>query len=289
MTKKQIKNIAVSVRQKLLNLSREKKEDFNFILQRYAFERFLYRLGISPYREQFLLKGGMLLILWTGASHRATRDIDLLGFGNADIVHLENVFKEICDQAVNDDGIVFLSDMIKGEAIRAEKAYTGVRITFQARIEQAKCSLQIDIGFGDIVTPKAEEVEYPCLLHFPAPKLKAYPIYSVIAEKFEAIIKLDFSNSRMKDFYDIWFLLKHNALDKTVLWQAIKATFQQRGTKFPKSEIAIFTPAFIHQKEEDWAAFLKRINADYVEFEQVIFDLKDFFEQVLILDDSCLK
>jgi hypothetical protein len=277
MTKQQPKNIAASVRQKLFNLSRQQKEDFNFTLQRYAFERFLYRLGISTHREQFLLKGGMLLALWTGESHRATRDIDLLGFGNGDIAHLENVFKEICTQAVEDDGVVFLPDTVQGKDIQAEKAYSGVRIIFQARIEQAKCSIQIDIGFGDVVIPKAEEIEYLCLLNFPAPKLKAYPIYSVIAEKFEAMISLDFSNSRMKDFYDVWVLLKHNELDKSILQQAIHATFQRRGTKFPEDKIAIFTHTFIHEKEKDWKVFLKRINAEYVEFERVVFEIKDFF------------
>jgi len=281
MTRKQPKNIAASVRQRLLALSRERKEDFGFVLTRYALERFLYRLSMSTYQDKFLLKGAMLFALWTNIPHRATRDIDLLGFGNADIAELENIFKELCILKVNDDGVAFLPETVKGQDIRAEKTYSGIRITLLARIEQARCPIQIDIGFGDAVTPQAEQAEYHGLLNFPAPRLNVYPVYTVIAEKLEAMVSLDFANSRMKDFYDVWMLIRHAELDQDTLHRAILATFTRRGTSLPDGNIPSLSAAFANEKAKQWTAFLSKNSFEYIEFPVVIGALYDFFAPVL--------
>jgi predicted nucleotidyltransferase component of viral defense system len=275
------KNIAAFVRRRLFELSRERQEVFDFVLTRYALERFLYRLSVSEYRARFLLKGAMLFTLWTDIPHRPTRDIDLLGFGSADIAGLESLFKEICALEADDDGVVFLPETVQGRDIRAEKAYTGVRITLQARIEQARCPIQVDIGFGDAVTPEAEEADYPAMLGFPAPRLKVYPIYTVIAEKLEAMVSLDFANSRMKDFYDVWMLLQHAEFDKEILHRAILATFTRRGTPLPTGDIPALSTSFANEKAPQWAAFLRKNRFQHIEFFEVINALSIFFAPVL--------
>jgi len=282
---KKPKNIAASVKQKLLKLYQDQKIDHSFILTRYALERFLYRLGASQYRDNFLLKGGTLFALWLDNLHRITRDIDLLGFGSSDIEQLENIFKEICSVAVQEpDGVTFLADTVQSEDIRAKKVYSGVRIKFEARIENAKCMVQVDIGFGDAVTPDPEEIEYPCLLDSsPAPRLKAYPIYTVIAEKFEAMVDLDLANTRMKDFYDVWILIQHKELklDEDRLRQAIEATFKRRKTGLPDTVPTALTQSFVNAKAKDWTGFVTKDKIDSISFDIVINDLHDFFKRVI--------
>jgi len=218
--KKELKNPGASVRQKLLNLSREKREDFNYTLNRYAIERFLFRLGNSESAERFILKGAMLFLYWGIDSYRQTRDIDLLMFGNDNLAELEGIFKSICRLPVEEDGLIFRENSVTGEIIRDSQEYGGVRIFLKGNLDTAVVRLQFDIGFGDSITPQPVEASMPVLLTaFPAPHLKIYPPETVIAEKFEAMVKLGMANSRMKDFFDIWILsqgFKNYAMTKTL-------------------------------------------------------------------------
>jgi hypothetical protein len=199
-------NLAASVRQRLLNLAKERRADFQLILIQYGIERLLYRLTQSVYKDRFLLKGAMLFSIWSNEPFRSTRDVDLLGQGDNDIPTMLKVFKEICRTAVEDDGLQFLVDTIEGEQIRDDHEYQGIRLRFEARLAGARIPLQIDIGFGDAVAPPPELVDYPVMLDLPVPRLRAYPREVVVAEKFQAMVVLGIANSRMKDFFDIWML-----------------------------------------------------------------------------------
>ncbi len=200
MTKEAKKDIAASVRQRLLNIAKEQEEDFNLILTRYGLERMLYRLSQSEWRDKFLLKGAMLFALWHDEPHRPTRDADFLGFVNPDIDNITAIFQSLCSITVDDDGLKFDPETVTAEEIRENHAYEGIRVHLSGELSGAKIILQIDIGFGDVVTPDPDEIEYPTLLDQEVPKLKAYPVYTVIAEKFEAMIKLGMINTRMKDY-----------------------------------------------------------------------------------------
>ena len=209
MTKKIKKDVAASVRQRLLNLSKDSGEDFNLFLTRYGLERMLFRLSQSEWREQFLLKGAMLFVLWHDVPHRPTRDADFLGFVDPEIDEIRNIFQSLCNLDVDDDGLIFDPESIRVEEIRENNAYEGIRVKLTGELEKANIVLQIDIGFGDVVTPEPIEIVYPTLLDQKSPRLKAYPVYTVIAEKFEAMVKLGIINTRMKDFYDLWILAQN--------------------------------------------------------------------------------
>ena len=213
MTKKIKKNVAGSVRQRLLNLSKESGEDFNLFLTRYGLERILFRLSQSEWCDQFLLKGAMLFVVWHDVPHRPTRDVDFLGFVDPEIDGIRNIFQSLCNLDVEDDGLIFDSDSISVKKIRENNAYEGIRVNLTGNLEKAKIVLQIDIGFGDAVTPEPIEIDYPTLLDQKSLRLKAYPIYTVVAEKFEAMIKLGMINTRMKDFYDVWILAQRFEFD----------------------------------------------------------------------------
>ena len=174
MTESNVKNLAASVKARLANLAREQKEDFQELLSRYGRERLLYRLSVSEYQQRFILKGALLFAYWIGAPHRPTRDMDLLGHGAPDIAILERVFRELCAIEVQADGLVFQPDSVKGERIKDEEKYEGVRLHMTAFIEKTRIPLQIDVGFGDRIVPGPQEIEFPPLLDFPAPHLKSY-------------------------------------------------------------------------------------------------------------------
>jgi hypothetical protein len=217
------RNIAASVRAKLLNIANREGSDFGLVLTHFTLERLLYRVSESAYRDQFILKGAMLFQAWTQKAHRPTRDLDLLGQGNPSPEHCEKVFREICDISVADDGLVFFPETVRVEKIKEEQEYEGVRVKFLARLENARIPLQVDIGFGDAVTPSV--LRYPTLLPMPAPRIQAYPMDTVVAEKAEAIVSLGMLNSRMKDFFDIWFLARTFQFDGRALSDAVRATF----------------------------------------------------------------
>ena len=260
MTNKLPRNLAASVRQRLTNLSRERSEEFQFVLTRYGLERLLYRLSISPYAAQFILKGAALFQLWTGQPHRSTRDLDLLGDGAPSPERLQSIFSEVCSLAVDDDGLVFSPETIKAEQIKEDADYQGIRLRIECRLENARLTLQIDIGFGDAITPEPLSTTYPGLLEFPAPVLKAYPRETVVAEKFQAMVALGIANSRMKDFYDVWTLARQFEFDGALLSSAIRATFERRQTPIPTAPPLALTADFAsdQSKATQWKAFLKK-------------------------------
>ena len=224
-----IKNLAASVHRRLYNLARTNAEDFNLLLIRYANERWLYRLSVSDHRNKFYLKGATRLNLWFEKPHRPTRDIDLLGFGSSEITDIKAVFVEICE-IQNADGLVFQSESIRVEEIREAAVYAGLRVKFLAFLGKARINLQVDVGFGDAVTPKVETIIMPTLLEFSQPNLLAYPKETVIAEKFEAMVNLGIANSRMKDFWDFRLMIEEFEFDGAILQRALSATFERRNT-----------------------------------------------------------
>ena len=225
MAKPTPKNLPASVRQKLANLARERNVDFGLILVKYGLERILFRLSRSRHRDVFILKGALLFELWTEQRYRPTRDADFLAHGDNAPERFAHIFRELCVLEVDEDGLRFDAETIEAERISEDGEYEGVRVTFVAYLERAKIPIQIDIGFGDIVTPAPSEANYPTLLEFPGPRLLAYPKETVIAEKLEALVKLGIANTRMKDFYDLEVLSRTFAFEGKTLVQAIQNTY----------------------------------------------------------------
>ena len=286
MAEKVLTNIAASVLQRLNNLARERGEEHNLLLARFAAERLLYRLSISSYATGFILKGAQLFALWSGALYRPTRDIDFLGEGDPAVSTVESIFRAVaslpCDP---NDGIVFDPESIRGEEIREEARYAGVRVRVGYHIARARGQVQVDIGYGDVITPHPVEINYPTLLEFPAPQLKVYPMESVIAEKFEAMVTLGILNSRMKDFFDVWMLATHFPFDGALLCQAIRATFLRRGTILSTDIPLALQSAFAADSTKmiQWQAFLRKIaTADKLAFTEVIEMLRQFLMPVVV-------
>lgn len=253
-------NLAASVRARLLNVAKAQGVDFNQVLVRFALERILYRLTQSQYADRFLLKGALLFTLWYDMPHRATRDADLLGFGASDLESVAQVFREIAGLSM-DDGIVFDPTSVTVEEIRKEAGYGGVRVIIAGELAKARCKTQIDVGFGDAVTPGPVASVYPVLLDdLPAPRLRAYPTYTVVAEKLHAIALLGMTNSRVKDYFDLSVLLERETFDADLLAQAIKATFERRGMAVPKELPVGLTDEFAHDASRQalWQAFVKK-------------------------------
>ena len=251
--------LAESIRQRLLNLARERGEDFDYVLRQYVIQRLLFRLSQSKFKEQYLLKGAQLFWVWNEAFHRPTRDVDLLGFGENDVSGLVKIFQDICSIEV-EDGLRFDSQSIRGIEIKEDATYQGVRVTGTAELARAKIPFQVDVGFGDVVTPDPELIEMPVFLNLPAPSLRAYPVYTVMAEKFQAMVYLGLANSRMKDFYDIWFLASSMELEGRLLVEAVKATFAQRETAINIEPLILFEKSFTRDKNKltQWNAFVKK-------------------------------
>lgn len=252
---------AQSVRDRLRSRAQARDEEYNFVLNRYAVERFLYRLSRTPHRERFVLKGATLLAAWATQPYRATLDVDFAGFGASDPASLEAVFREVSRAEVEDDGLAFDADRLRVEPIRGGDEYGGVRVRTLARLGSAQIPFQIDISFGNAITPPAGEIAYPVLLPaFPAPHLRAYPRETVVAEKWEAMISLGITNSRLKDFTDVWILARDFPFDGHMLAAAMRATFTRRGTALPIGEPVALTPTFTDttERRNDWAIFLKR-------------------------------
>lgn len=260
MVKKDIKDIPSSVKARLTNKAKERQEEVQSVLVRYGIERFLYRLSVSEYKDQFLLKGAALFSLWFDEPHRPTKDLDLLGFGPNDIPALEETIKSICRIKTEEDGLEFPADTVRGERIREEEAYQGVRVKFTALLGRAKVPLQVDIGFGDAVTPKPETAEFPTLLDFPGPKLRVYPKETVVAEKFEAMVKLGEANGRMKDFWDLSYLIEEFEFEGELLQYALRATFENRRSPFPNELPVALRDEFAENAmiAARWTAFINR-------------------------------
>lgn len=256
-------NTAPSIRARLTNQAKANHRPFQEVLQHYGLERLLYRLAQSQHRGRFLLKGALLLNAWNAPVSRPTRDIDLLGYAENDVAVMEAMFREICDVDVVDDGLRFDAKTLVGRRIKEDADYQGVRLTFVAFLEKARIPMQIDIGFGDVVSPSPDERDYPTLLDLPAPHLRMYPRETVIAEKFEAMVQLGTLNTRMKDFFDIWLLASQFSFTGPELAQAIQKTFANRGTQLDANPIAL-TPGFTAAEgtQKQWTAFLKRSQLD---------------------------
>ncbi len=255
-----------SIRQRLDNLARKNGEDIQRNLVRFAHERFLFRLSVSPYKEQFVLKGAMLFGAWESAPYRATGDLDLLGFGSNTEEALIATIREICAIAPEaSDGLIFNTTEIQTEPLRLATEYTGVALRFDALLGRARLRMQIDIGFGDAITPAPSNIIFPTLLDMPPPRLKAYPPETVIAEKLEAIISIGLATSRIKDFFDIWAIAQTFDFEGGMLIAAVKATFARRGTRLPTSPPPALTEVFSGDAEKQrlWKAFAgDRINAE---------------------------
>ncbi|HEV2597730.1 nucleotidyl transferase AbiEii/AbiGii toxin family protein [Sphingopyxis sp.] len=252
------KNIAISVRDRLVSRARDRRENAQLLMTRYVIERLLYRLGRSPHRNRFILKGAMLFSLWADAPYRATGDLDLLGAGENAPEKLISVFQEILAMDVEDDGILIRPETLRAEAARAEDEYAGVRIDFLAELAGARLPMHVDIGYGDAVTPAPVAIEYPSLLDQPMAQLLAYPPETVVAEKFQAMVALDMINTRLKDFYDLWAIAGTFTFDGATLARAIAATFERRQTALPGVTPAALTVAYAAEKQAQWAAFLNR-------------------------------
>ncbi|MDO9453206.1 MAG: nucleotidyl transferase AbiEii/AbiGii toxin family protein [Stagnimonas sp.] len=256
-----------------------RKQDFNLVLTHYGLERLLYRLSISPHAPNFLLKGALLFSLWYDIPHRPTRDADLLGFGADDIGSVVAVFQDIC-RIASEDGIDFDPQQVVGSEIRKDAGYGGVRIEILAKLDGARLTLQVDIGFGDAVTPAPEAIEYPVLLSdLPSPQLRSYPKYTVVAEKFHAICLLGMANSRMKDYFDLWILLGEGTLDPREMKRAIEATFARRKMAMPAVMPVGLSDGFAADigKQVQWQAFLRKNRLGLIQIADVVGRLRDAF------------
>lgn len=277
--------LAASVHARLLNRARERGEDINLILTRYAIERFLYRLSLAPARETYWLKGALLFDLWFDVPHRPTRDADFLGFGPADVEALASTIREICGVAV-DDGMEYDPASITIVEIREDARYGGLRVRLLGRLGNARCTVQLDVGYGDAVTPGPEEAVYPTLLDDqPPPRLRVYPRATVVAEKLEAMVSLGMANSRMKDYFDLRALAREGVLDARLLRDAIATTFQRRGMALPVNVPLGLSDEFARDatKRAQWKAFLGKNRLDAPTLDEVIVEIRDFVAEPLRL------
>ncbi len=282
MSSEEKKNPGYSIRMKLLNLSREIKTDYNYLVLQYAQERFLYRLSQSKYVNNFILKGALLLYSSNISSYRQTKDIDFLGKGISN--EEENIKPIFADMASvkSKDGIIFIKDKITSERIAEAKEYDGVRISLPFELDTIRSVLTIDVGFGDVLYIKPSLMDYPTILDMESPKINAYSVETVIAEKFEALVKLNYQTSRMKDFYDIIFIAENYRINSSDLRISIEKTFSQRSTPLINRNV-IFKKEFKNDelKQKQWKGFLKRIKSEMKEdFAGAVNQLEAFIEPI---------
>jgi len=276
-------SLITSVRQRLNNIARESNVDFNSVQLRYVQERFLYRLSKSAYKNALILKGALLFLAYDMPSLRPTKDIDFLGSNlTNDAEELKNIIKEIC-AIEGEDAVEFDGESVNVEEITIDRLYPGLRVKLNAFMGSARITLQLDLGYGDVVIPEPVEIEFPKLLEFEAPIIQTYSLESAIAEKFEACVKLNFDTSRMKDFYDIYKLASHNSFDSSKLSEALTETFNQRSTSLDDRHV-IFADDFKSDdnKQTQWKAFQNRtgLGVEY-DFPQTVDKIKKFVEDCL--------
>jgi predicted nucleotidyltransferase component of viral defense system len=280
-----MKNPAASVHARLAQRRTKTGEDYNVLLVRFTLERFLYRLSRSSHREQFVLKGAMLFALWEPEMHRATRDLDLLSFGQSTPERLADIFRELCNLEVEADGVDFDPRSVVCEDIRAQDEYAGIRVKLRATVGKAVVPLQVDVGFGDALPVAPEEITFPVMLGMAAPKLRAYSRETVVAEKLEAIVKLGMLNTRFKDYFDLHYLAQKFPFDGALLVKSIAGTFARRGTAIPAGLPPGLTPMFGADpaKIRGWEAFWRKAGpkAAAPTLEAVIQLLVEFLEPPL--------
>ena len=259
MTKRPIKDVAASIRQRLYNNAKETGRPFQEVLHYFAMERFLYRLAQSPHADKFVLKGALMFTVWRAPSSRPTKDIDLLARISNNVDAILAIVRDICLLPVEPDGLVFDAASLQGMIIKEDANYEGVRVTFLAHLQNAKVHMQLDMGFGDVLTPAATLTQYPTFLDLTPPELWSYSRETAIAEKFEVMVQLGQVNSRMKDFFDIWFLSRQFGFDGATLANAITRTFSHRGTAIVVPPLAL-TTAFASDpaKVAQWRGFLRK-------------------------------
>ncbi len=273
------KNYGKSVKTRLLNLMNETGYKYMYLLARYFNERLLYRVSVSQYKDNFLLKGGSLLYAMDGLNARPTIDVDFMAERiSRDRKFLTNVFQEILEIACDEDGVTFDTENITFEPITVEKKYPGTRFFFTAHMDSIVHKMSVDIGFGDVVTPCPASIDFPLLLpNIPSVNLQAYSLETVVAEKFHTMIDRDEYNSRMKDFFDCYQLLTKRSLDDSMLYEAVKATFDNRGLEY-NPELKLFTDKFVNDanRQKQWKLFLKKIQwkeeLNFSEVMQVVTD-----------------
>jgi hypothetical protein len=252
-------SLSASIHQRLLNKAAAENRPINELLQYYANERFLYRLGLSLYSKQFVLKGALVFLAWQAPFTRPTRDMDFLGFTENSVENLVQIVREINNQDVEPDGLSFDRKSVEGEIIKEDADYLGVRVKWLGHLGKARINMRLDVGFADIVTPAPKEMEIPTLLAgMKKPCLCAYPPESVIAEKYQTMVALGMVNSRMKDFFDLWFIAKSMEFEMDLLQEAIEKTFEHRNTPLPRQKIIALTSEFATQKQVQWEAFLSK-------------------------------
>lgn len=258
MSVEKVTNVAASVRARLKNVSERDGETFQNLLTRFGIERLLYRLSLSGSADRFILKGASLFVAWEGNPHRATRDLDLLGFGASDVDSVVAAFRAIVEIEVEPDGLVFDSAQVRGVPIKEGHKYRGVRLHLLAMLGTARVPIQVDVGFGDAVEP--DEGVYPSLIGLPAARLRLYPREAVIAEKVHAMVALGLTNGRLKDYYDVWYLSSTSTFDLERLGRAIVRTFGARGTLLPTTLPEAMTPLFVEvpSKRQMWAGFKQK-------------------------------
>ena len=265
------KNLAASIRERLLNLSREQGRIFEVVLVTYGLQRMIYRLAISEFRNQFILKGGMLVTLWIAGQSRTTRDADFLGHGDASEDHLKSVFAKLLSLEA-DDGLVFDTDGLTAETIKDQQEYGGIRLKTTAYLDKTRIPITVDIGFGDAMTEANYTVDYPSLLNMPTASVRAYSPATVVAEKFQAIVRLGLPNSRMKDYYDLWAIHNVQLIEPEELDAAIRATFDRRGTPIPQAVPVGLSDEFIgdDRKAQQWMAYRASLDLEELSLEKVV-------------------
>lgn len=278
-----MRDVGASVRARLLERARAERIDFQLLLTRYVLERILYRLSVSEHRDRFVLKGALLLSVWAGDRFRPTRDLDLLGNGDTTAETMAQIFRAICAEPVSNDGVTFNTSAISATLIREETEYGGIRIRTTATVGEARIAVQVDVGCGDAVTPGPVHLEYPTLLDFPAPRLRVYPVETIVAEKLETLVVLGMANSRLKDYYDLLLISRIFPFELSTLRRAVNRTFERRGTGAAAAIPTGLSDEFAALWQTRWRAFVtrERMQAIPDDLAVVVAQLRAFFGPVL--------
>ena len=258
---RELRDVPASVGTRLKDLARRRKVDFNLLLDRYAAERFLYRLSASKEVDRFTLKGAALLRVWSEEELRPTRDIDFHAVGRDDHGAVRTSLADVCGVPCPEDGVVFDASTIRVEDIRQAQEYGGLRARIQGKLGQVRLPLQVDIGFGDAISPEREEQDYPTLLDLPVPRIWTYPRETLIAEKLEAMVSLGETNTRVKDLWDIACLARRFAFDGETLRTAVDETFRRRGTSLGREQPLALLPSYYQDsaRAQHWQVLQRQV------------------------------